>query len=62
MTDSNITRVEVKPGIDGQFYFHGKADNGEIILSSEGYTRLYDALEAAQKAWPEIQPKIVEGP
>ncbi len=28
----------IKTGKDGQFYFNLKANNGEIILSSEGYT------------------------
>jgi uncharacterized protein len=28
----------IKTGKDGQFYFNLKATNGEIILSSEGYT------------------------
>jgi uncharacterized protein len=28
----------VKTGKDGQFYFNLKAGNGQIILSSEGYT------------------------
>jgi uncharacterized protein len=28
----------IKTGKDGQFYFNLKASNGEIILSSEGYT------------------------
>jgi uncharacterized protein len=27
-----------KTGKDGQYYFNLKADNGQIILSSEGYT------------------------
>jgi uncharacterized protein YegP (UPF0339 family) len=28
----------IKTGKDGQYYFNLKASNGEIILSSEGYT------------------------
>jgi uncharacterized protein len=28
----------IKKGKDGQFYFNLKANNGETILSSEGYT------------------------
>ena len=27
-----------KTGKDGQYYFNLKADNGQVILSSEGYT------------------------
>ena len=31
-------KFEIKTAKDGQFYFNLKADNGEIILSSEMYT------------------------
>jgi hypothetical protein len=31
-------KFALKTGKDGQFYFNLKADNGQIILSSEGYT------------------------
>ncbi len=31
-------KFTVKTGKDGQFYFNLKADNGQIILGSEGYT------------------------
>jgi hypothetical protein len=31
-------QFSVKTGKDGQFYFNLKADNGQIILQSEGYT------------------------
>lgn len=31
-------KFALKTGNDGQFYFNLKADNGQIILSSEGYT------------------------
>ena len=29
---------EIFVGTDGQFYFHLKAENGEIVISSQGYT------------------------
>ena len=31
-------KFAVKTGKDGQFYFNLKATNGQVILSSEGYT------------------------
>ena len=31
-------KFATKTGKDGQFYFNLKADNGQIILQSEGYT------------------------
>jgi uncharacterized protein YegP (UPF0339 family) len=40
-------------GRDGQWYFHLRAANGEIVAQSEGYTRRADAyrgVEAAKRA------------
>jgi uncharacterized protein YegP (UPF0339 family) len=34
---------EVFEGKDGQYYFHVKGNNGEIVAVSEGYTRKADA-------------------
>lgn len=31
-------KFKTKTGNDGQFYFNLHADNGQVILSSEGYT------------------------
>ncbi|MCG7857700.1 YegP family protein [Flavihumibacter sediminis] len=31
-------KFATKTGNDGQFYFNLKADNGQVILTSEGYT------------------------
>jgi uncharacterized protein YegP (UPF0339 family) len=31
-------KFATKTGKDGQFYFNLKADNGQVILSSEGYS------------------------
>jgi uncharacterized protein len=31
-------KFTIKTGADSQFYFNLKADNGQIILGSEGYT------------------------
>jgi uncharacterized protein YegP (UPF0339 family) len=33
-----MDKFEIFAGIDGKFYFHLKAANGEIIASSQGYT------------------------
>lgn len=32
------TRFETFKGLDGKYYFHLKAKNGEIVLQSQGYT------------------------
>lgn len=35
--------TQVFKGADGQFYFRIKGSNGEVIATSEGYTRKQDA-------------------
>lgn len=42
---------EIKKATDGQFYFHLKAGNGEIILSSE----MYEAKASAEKGIASVQ-------
>lgn len=42
---------EIKKAKDGQFYFHLKAGNGEIILSSE----MYEAKASAEKGIASVQ-------
>jgi hypothetical protein len=37
-------RFQVFQGMDGQYYFHLRAANGEIVLQSEGYTRKASAV------------------
>lgn len=32
------TRFEVFKGLDNKYYFHLKADNGEVVLQSQGYS------------------------
>ena len=36
-------KFEIFAGKDGQFYFHLKAENGEIIAASQGYTTKHSA-------------------
>lgn len=50
---SGDAKYEVVKGEDGQWYFHLKAANGEIVSQSEGYSRREDAelgVESAQRA------------
>src|SRR5439155_5939634 len=37
-------RFQVFQGLDGQYYFHLRAANGEIVLQSEAYTRKSSAV------------------
>ncbi len=39
--------VEVFRSKDGQYCFHVKAGNGEIVASSEGYRNRADCVDAA---------------
>jgi uncharacterized protein YegP (UPF0339 family) len=41
----SMKNIEVFQGNGGQWYFHVKGDNGEIIAQSEAYTRKSDALD-----------------
>jgi uncharacterized protein YegP (UPF0339 family) len=41
---AKIERFEVFSGEDGKYYFHLRANNGEIVLSSQGYTSKQSAL------------------
>lgn len=43
-------KIEVFRGKDGLYYFHVKAANGEIVSTSEGYTRRFTANQGAKRA------------
>jgi uncharacterized protein YegP (UPF0339 family) len=40
-----MKNIEIFQSNGGQWYFHVKGDNGEIVAQSEGYTRKADAEE-----------------
>jgi len=44
--DRTGARFELQTGVDGRFYFNLHAKNGEIVLSSQGYTDEAAALNA----------------
>lgn len=46
-----VTWIEVFEGIDGKWYFHGKAKNGKIVADSQGYTRKWSAKRAARRVF-----------
>lgn len=39
-----VARFQVFRGLDGEYYFHLRAENGEIVLQSQGYTRRSSAI------------------
>lgn len=59
-TQSNIHSVEIFEGNDEWWYYRVKAGNGQTLSTSEGYTRKETAVEEASKAYPEIEPLVVE--
>jgi uncharacterized protein YegP (UPF0339 family) len=44
-------KFQVFRGFDGAYYFHLRADNGEIVLQSQPYTRRASAVAGTQSVW-----------
>jgi uncharacterized protein YegP (UPF0339 family) len=56
-------KVYVYQGEDGFWYWHLKADNGEIISdSAEGYRHKGDAISMAEKLNPNAELVIEDAP
>lgn len=60
-------RIVVKPARDGSAYWVDQSANGQIFSTSETYSRLTDAVRAAEDAHPELpiviapgEPKFIE--
>lgn len=57
-------KYEVFPGSDGEWYFHERAHNGQILTTSEGYSSkqgAIDGVDAAQRAaGSEIEVDVLE--
>lgn len=51
---SDVTQTEVFEGEDQQWYWHGKAANGEIVAQGEGFNTRENATRAAEDAFPGI--------
>ena len=47
MTETNVDHIEVFKGDAGQWFWHGIARNGEIVVQGESHTRAEDAARAA---------------
>lgn len=53
-----MCKFEIFKGINGQYYFRLKAENGEIIATSEGYTSKQSAqngIAAVRRCAPAAQ-------
>ncbi len=56
MNDSERSlRVRIFSDSTGEFRFSAVAGNGEVVATSEGYTRRVDAVDEAQKLWPDAE-------
>lgn len=56
-------KIEVFKGDNGDWFFHLKAPNGQVILASEGYTRKRNAMkgiEAVKKYAGKAAVKVLE--
>jgi uncharacterized protein YegP (UPF0339 family) len=58
--ESNVTTVETFQGDDEQWYWRGKAANGEIVVTGEGHPRHEDAVRAAAGVFPNIPSSQAE--
>lgn len=58
---SNVERIKVFQGEDGQWYFDAIAGNNKVVSTSggEGYTRHEDALAAAATEFPWVEAQSV---
>lgn len=57
---SSIRSVRVFRGSDEQWYYTPKGANGEVLSTSEGYTRKENAIRAVGDAYPGIDIVIDE--
>lgn len=57
MTDGTERPLKVRLFSDttGEFRFSAIAGNGEVVATSEGYSRHADAVDEAHKLWPEAE-------
>lgn len=52
--------IKVKPAQDGSWYWTRTAPNGEVVATSETYTRKADAKEAAEREASEQGAEVAE--
>lgn len=55
---SNVKSLDVFQGEDEQWYWHGKAGNGEIVAQGEGMNSRENAVRAAEDAFPGITATV----
>jgi uncharacterized protein YegP (UPF0339 family) len=58
--ETNVTQIEVFQGENDQWYWRGKAKNGEIVATSEAYAQKFNALRAVDDTWKGIPVIVVD--
>lgn len=53
--ETNVVGIEVYEGEDGQYYWRGRAANGEIVDQGEGYVKHSGAVDGASKVHPGVE-------
>lgn len=59
MPETNVDVIDIFPDDGGGWRWRGKSANGEIVATSESYTRHEDARRAAEATFPGVN-NIVE--
>lgn len=52
---TNVAGIEIYEGEDGQYYWRGRAANGEIVAQGEGYVEHGGAVDGAHKVFPGVE-------
>jgi len=56
----NMGKFEIFVGADGKYYFHLKAENGQIIAASQGYTSKQSAENGIESIQRIAQASLIE--
>jgi uncharacterized protein YegP (UPF0339 family) len=51
---TNVERVKVFKGVDGNWWWHAQAANNKIVARDEGFTERNDAIEAVERVFPGV--------
>lgn len=52
--ETNVEKIKVFKGDDGDWWWHAQAGNNKIVAQGEGFGERNDAVEAAERVFPGI--------
>jgi len=58
--ETSVKYIRLFKGEDEQFYFTFIGGNGEVLATSEGYTRRSEALETASEILPGVEINMTD--